>query len=121
MKKSFLFFCDAYIHRKNTSYPFMGETSEEINIKGNTPEWIDKMNELQGMLGPDESIFVIKDKNFDHAIHQSYILPAIKEYDKKYDGKMVMNGHLFILYVFLAATAPTLFMLHLFQQAGLFK
>ncbi len=115
MKRTFLYYCNAFAWRRDTTDPFYDpEKSQLFHIKGETPEIRDMMNEFSKVLDKDQSIFVIYDENFDRAIKESYIKPAIAEHDKQYNGKMIMGAHWFILWTLIMAFGP----LYLFHMLG---
>lgn len=106
MKKTFLFYAKGYVHHVDTSNSYCDQKSTELRIKGTTPEIYEKMKEVSELLEDDEMVFVIKESYFDKCIEESYVQPALKWRGLRDDGKVVINGHLFALYMLLSALIP---------------
>lgn len=111
MRKNFLFYAKGYAHKYDTSNPYYHGKSSEFSIKGTTPELYDKMKEVSEMLDDDEIAIVIKEEYLNKCIEDSYVQPALRLREYRDEGKIIINGHLFALYMFLFAVAPFLIFL----------
>jgi hypothetical protein len=105
MKKTFLYYCNQYAWRRDTTDMYDTEKQQEFLIKATDPEWKTDMDRLSSKLDENQSVFVIRDNAFEHAIQEAYIKPAIREHEKQYQGKIILNGHVYLLVYLVTAFA----------------
>lgn len=117
MRKNFLFYARGFAHRYDTSNPYYHGKTNELSIKGDTTELYDKMEEVSKLLNDDEMVVVISEKNFDKCIDESYVKPALKLRDYRDEGKVIINSHLFALYMLLSAIIPVATFLTVIKMA----